>query len=54
MKIVLIFVREYITCGLMKLSGVKEKQNGNIMICSMARGHIDVAYISGKDCYGRE
>ena len=50
----LIFVREYITRALIKLSGVKEKQNGNITICLMAYGHTDVACISGKECYGRE
>jgi len=53
MKIILIFARKYITRGLIKLLGVKEKQNGNITICLMACGHTDVVYISGKECYGR-
>ena len=52
--IVLRFAREYIAVRLIKLSGVKEKQNGNITICLMAYGYTDVACISGKECYGRE
>ena len=54
MKIIMIIAREYIARAPIKLLGVKEKQGSNITICLMACGHIGVAYISGKECYGRE